>query len=639
MFRNVNKLEICLFSLILAFSVSLLGYVQTLHIDLNIALNGWSPLGFISKIEHPNWYLADFPTGVEKNILSSYMLLYIYAYKYLHITPLALASLGVYLDIIYLTIISFIAIHFIKPQAPIVVKITFCLLMIGSSIRNCNLGFWGVPYYHFTPYSAADLFRIAGILLAINHRLILSGLLLAIAITIHPMMGLIGALFAFVAVIPYWKEYPKCQMSIAFILFLIIAGYWSLHLIPHQALMNNKIPNVQWISYTKIMNYHWYPIFRGMLSELQEYNLIPFLSFLLLLIFSIIYQQSITKIDKQILTACIVLLIICFFGLIFSLFPRPLLIKLALQRANDLFCFFGSIYIINMLYLITKNASSPKNLIAILTTLSCFFMTRGIPLIFPLLLGVLYFNKINNRSKILQKFFWSLLTFIIILCLVNLFRSDTTIFLNAAYTGYSIWHLLPFASILLWLLAISCLLLVRNSKKLFNIVWILIIGTAFSINNWSFHLIEPSTINYAKDYKALQLWAKANTPPNTIFMPAPENLSWIEYSERPTFGDIRSWLQNGWAYSSDYQWYHEGLQRFSEFGIPIQPYFNRFSWEQLWERLITVYYTKTGAWFNYMAKKYNIAYFVFRKEKIKTHYDMPLAYQNDSFVVYRSNIN
>ena len=46
---------------------------------------------------------------------------------------------------------------------------------------------------------------------------------------------------------------------------------------------------------------------------------------------------------------------------------------------------------------------------------------------------------------------------------------------------------------------------------------------------------------------------------------------WREFSQRSSFGNLREWTYN-WANSNDYATYQEGMKRFGEFGVALEPY-------------------------------------------------------------------
>jgi hypothetical protein len=144
----------------------------------------------------------------------------------------------------------------------------------------------------------------------------------------------------------------------------------------------------------------------------------------------------------------------------------------------------------------------------------------------------------------------------------------------------------------------------------------------------------------ASDYLAVQRWAGANAAPDSLFMVDPTiYYGWRDFSQRSSFGNLREWLHTGWLYDSQAAVYGEGLKRFGEFGIDIEPYKRMRpsidGYHRLSDDLRQVFYLKDPGWFEDLSRRYGIEYFVLQKKYIKRDLPFDEVFENASFVVYR----
>jgi hypothetical protein len=145
-------------------------------------------------------------------------------------------------------------------------------------------------------------------------------------------------------------------------------------------------------------------------------------------------------------------------------------------------------------------------------------------------------------------------------------------------------------------------------------------------------------------YLNAQLWAKENTVPAALFMVDPTiYYGWRDFSQRSSFGNLREWLHTSWLYDSKKGNYEEGLRRTSEFGITASDYvheappLNGFS--KIHKDIGDRFYSYDADWFRQISKKYLIDYVVMKKENIKDRLPLPVAYENNFFVIYKLSID
>jgi len=158
------------------------------------------------------------------------------------------------------------------------------------------------------------------------------------------------------------------------------------------------------------------------------------------------------------------------------------------------------------------------------------------------------------------------------------------------------------------------------------------------------------TINHGIDDKPLglaymnaQLWAKENTAPTALFMVDPTiYYGWRDFSQRSSFGNLREWLHTSWLYDSKKNNYEEGLRRTSEFGVFAPDYVHESppldGFSKINEVIGDRFYSNDTDWFKRVSAKYAIDYLVMKKGRIKNHLLLPIAYENDFFIVYRLSV-
>jgi hypothetical protein len=146
----------------------------------------------------------------------------------------------------------------------------------------------------------------------------------------------------------------------------------------------------------------------------------------------------------------------------------------------------------------------------------------------------------------------------------------------------------------------------------------------------------------AKNYLRAQLWAKSNTPSDSLFFIDPTICyGWRDFSQRSSFGCIREWLHTSWLYDSKIETYQEGLKRFGELGVNI-PVIDRFSDPDqvratIYKQVQDKFYMADDSWRKSMSAKYNVDYFVFNSNSINT--GMQKVFENNSYVIYKAPDN
>ena len=73
-----------------------------------------------------------------------------------------------------------------------------------------------------------------------------------------------------------------------------------------------------------------------------------------------------------------------------------------------------------------------------------------------------------------------------------------------------------------------------------------------------------------------QLWAKKNTPKDSLFQVDPSHYyGWRDYSERSSLGNLREWGFTSIAYKSDLNTYKKGIKLIEKFGIDLSKIYHQ----------------------------------------------------------------
>ena len=152
-------------------------------------------------------------------------------------------------------------------------------------------------------------------------------------------------------------------------------------------------------------------------------------------------------------------------------------------------------------------------------------------------------------------------------------------------------------------------------------------------NTWS-----DEELSISQSYKDVQLWAQSNSPEDALFMTDPSlGYSWRDYSRRSSFGTLREWLFSGWLYESNFEIYQEGMRRFNYLSINVNNYFHEnppaLGWHKLRKKVKERYYSFGDDWRMDLASRYGIDYFVMIKGEMNKPSKMPVAFENQYFVV------
>ena len=619
-----NKQSHLLLLLLVGFAYWL---TQIKYLEIYLSSIGSSPFHYINVVLDPLLNKIDWPTGT-RNLGKS---LPINIYKLFEKNNFYLLNfMKTYILFeVYLLLFAhyFFFTTLIKKDLSILALI-FTLIVSLSTFQFMNLARFG-PFIWGLYYSIAAALNVIGLSLVIKNKPRSAAIIFFLNIATHPIIALFGVISASIIVIFRGFEIIK-KFIVPALFFSVFSVIWFVLNFSNSEITSGAIPKEDWISLTKIFQYHWYPFYMGVFTNTSEKHFLPTISVMLLYViaWSKIKNENFI-LFKEINIIVIFSFIITVLGLMISYYEvSPFLIKLSLHRASGLLVVVALVPIIYFLWMELNSGNIIQKSLAILILLSPFieYSHRGFYLALSLLFsGVYLFNSIKEKKTINL----SLPIFSFVLALV--------IFLAAIFNGYH-KNIFP-TNFSFWLF--SSLILVLSLFNFSRLKLILLIG---------YICIAIPAMNFDKNFKRfenkkklsmyeLQKWTKKNTHKSNLFMLNPDyhGGGWRDISERASFGTVKEWLHNAWIYDSNFELYQEGVRRFSLLGLDPQNYYSLNRNQALRQIRIDTknsYYNKKNQWFKNMSDKENIKYFVFEKKNMKKNrYNLYCPYENRHYVI------
>lgn len=368
------------------------------YADLMIAIKGWSLSGVLWPKLHPHDFANNFPNGAENLVISFYTSILMFFSNAFQINPIFLSKIQISLDIIFLMLAGALSVRFLRPKSSYFVYLLVIASLVVGYHRKCNLASFGVPFFGYEPYCIAESFAAIGCIAVLYQRYLLSAFLLAVSVISHPVIGMYGCIFAVASTIPVWRQLLNIKAIIGLIIFLVIVLSWFINKIPGTAMGSSRIPNGNWIELIQMMNYHLFPILRGVISFNSYKSFFPFVASTILLLYYLTNESIKDELTIRVLNGSIVLLILSILGVFLPLLNNPFLIKIALSRASVFLLFFSIIYTSYGLY---KDSFSENRIFSFISSVLIIFPFISIDgfSIYWVIAFCLFSGRFSNLSK------------------------------------------------------------------------------------------------------------------------------------------------------------------------------------------------------------------------------------------------
>ncbi|NNM20052.1 MAG: hypothetical protein HKO55_02095 [Gammaproteobacteria bacterium] len=618
---------------LLGISAIVAWWASAYEMDAVWALKGFSPIAWVYQYWFPANFEMDFASGAENYRLSAFMHVYRGAYS-LGIAPEDLVPFIIGFEVVLLSYAFYVLSRTLVPDAPLAVPVLVIIYVIASKARDLSLANFAEPYFTGQYYNVANALRILGIVMVLKRRPLPAAMLLAGSFATHATIGLMGVAFAFAMQLMRPGEMLARKYLVATAVFLLLAGAWVLLQFGQVSVATGEIPARIWLEMTRALNYHWYPVDNGVTTIYARRFVLPFLSFLLLLAYYWPEKSDQNDTRQKVMAGILAMLGLTIAGLAISVWlPVPFLIKLALHRANDLVVAIGLIYVVAGLWKDLTADAWWRRLLAATIMMSPWFFRP-----YPLLVSVLLVSPAMVRalgrrgSSPGDRVVTALFFLIAVIC--------------GIYLAMDVWLGLHPVTLLRepqgsWILPVFLLVcalsaFVFGKRTVGAVVLIAVLGAVLT---GQMQMAEGREADRGRGYMHAQVWARENTAENALFMTDPTiYYGWRDFSRRSSFGNMREWLHTSWLYDADFDRYTEGLRRFNEFGIELQPYLKLdppiSAVGELTAAIKERYYSASDEWRADMAQRYGIDYFVFQRKDMTESTGLELVYENEHFIIF-----
>lgn len=623
--------------------------------DWQIALNGWSPIDWVAHMRFPERYALDFRNGMELYDKSSSMHIYLLVNRWFEVPVERVIPVVIFLEMIFLAGACIFFARTLSTTASPVGQFLFALLVVVSPARDLDLSNFGAPFFWGLYYNFADGFRLLGLAFFMRRKPLIGGLLLGVGFSIHPIMAIFACAFVvgFVAVERNWVTFKSLVLGI--LTFLVISGAWLCYTYDFSSIVSTKVDPQVWTRMVRAFSYHFFPLDYGLLTLDFHKRLLPLLVLCLL---SLHYLPTVVvdrSLRRGLIGGSLVLVALIVIGLLISLYlPIPSLIKLALPRASALFILVSmAICCIGLVHDI-QHGTVFQRLLSLLIVVSPFayppaFIFVPVALLILLSRSSTVINMVTKYRKVVIGVMALALAAIFacwFLGFVQLHKWHTYMSL---FLSFGSWNLVVVCGIFL-----VCLWAISMDGHRFSLpktqmkeaasslgpaaVFILVCFLGFA---WQRSLVPDQDYRtFGKSYLDAQRWAKSNTPEQSYFMVDPTiSYGWRDFSERSSFGNLREWVHTSWLYDSREDTYTRGMQRFSEFGIELNPYLDLpvshlQGYHKLSEDVGKRFYDLNEEWFSSKQQSYGVTHVVMKKSEIHQNYQLKKAYENQHFVIF-----
>lgn len=625
--------------------------------DLNwqIALSGWSAIDWVAHLNFPDRYNLDFSNGMGLYDKSSLMLIYPLVNRWLDVPVEQVIPVVIFLEMTFLAgACIFFARSLSSVCSPLAV-ILFALLVVLSPARNLDLSNFGVLFFGGLFYNFADGFRLLGLAFFLRRKPLVGALMLSIGFSIHPIITLFGCTFVagFIAVARNWIT-PKA-LALGILVFVAISGAWLFYSYDFSSIVSTQVDAQVWTRMARVFSFHFFPIDYGLLTLDFHQRLLPLLVLCLLAVHYLPQVVLDSDLRRGLIGGSSVLIALIVAGMLISLYlPIPMLVKLALPRASALLVLVALAISCIGLARDIQNGTVLQKLLGLLIVVSPFIYPPGFPLI-PVALLILLsqcqcgVNKAAKHQKVVIGFLAIVLAVVFAYWWADLVQRQNL----SSYTGYFAlfmhWEIVVASGLLLillpfisspWRRRVQSEILLKDAVAHLSTGVVFLLACYLSLSWQKSSVPTPHYRALGKSYLDAQLWARNNTPEQSLFMVDPTiYYGWRDFSERSSFGNLREWLHTSWLYDSRIDRYRAGLQRFGEFGISLAPYLDLpvehlAGYSKLHADIGKRFYEMDEGWFSSMWQRYSVSYVVMKKDQMIQSYSFNKVFENQHYVVF-----
>lgn len=614
-------------------TIASIAWYATMHLTLAEALFGYSPVGMIHPTSALPGFAANYPNG-EDEMSKSLVANVLEQLGHTGLPDRVIAMLIVALEALVLMVGTARLARAANDDLPTWAVLAGALLMAAGTIASADFARWFHPFYG-SVYNFAFGLGLAALAAALERRLWIAGLLLGIAIAVHPIIAMFFGIAAGLAVLADIRAYRLRDMALSAAIVAVLAAGWYLHAYDQAGIVTQQADSTLFVQLTTLMSYHWHPLNLEILGNRAWEVALPQIALIGAVVLVVFRPwRELPVRDRQLVAAMSGLFLLSLVGLYLSATSENmLLIKLALHRASLVVLLIGVTLIVPRLAAAVTTAPLPIAIVAAALLLMPFWRPHGLPVLgVALLAGVILITPrrslFGNRKGALL----ALLSIALVCGALVLGGYGSAIEFDMAATVNGVtsdWFYLAAAAMLVACLARTPLA-VGFALAVAVLTWVPGLDSMRS----------PDLRSRAQAFLETQQWANANTEVGSLFMIDPMiAYGWRQYSGRPSFGTLREWLYSGWIYNTDPRTMAEGIRRAELLGVNRDDFI--LSDGRSADDARAAISAKADAAFNGMsadelrslAQQNDISFFVFDRSKRSDFEELAVVFQNDQFAV------
>ncbi len=620
-----------------AIVTSAMTFHWTRHLDERAAISGFSPEQAAVVTNNPSWFTRDFPSGIQETLNSVVFWVYVVADK-LAISVTTTWAVMIWLEIVVFAGAAYYATRRIFPDEDWQLPTAVTALFVSSPLLQPDIGQFAFPFYGWM-YGFAHACFLVSVAEILRRNVARAGLATVAAFIIHPITGLFAAVFCGAVLAFRLLRDPAGQWrSVAAFGILVVGVFaaWTALLSSRSMITGGAVDPADFITFTRAMNYHWYPSFLGIFWESHTTQLMPLLASLALVAWA--FHSLPSQHDTGIFAGLLALTVVCVVGVwVAETSMVPTLIKLCLQRADRSILLIGGIYAAKALLTDLREGDPIERGLAVILLLLPFQSAYGL-VIGPVALRIAYSFAPHHVRQ-----YKSLpLGIAAGLCAASIVLLG--VYAHAGMTVSASLHLGISIQLVIAGLAgaATALPALRGWQASLNMLLIvLVVGLAVSYARMGNYLSREATLRRAGDFLNAQMWARTHTPIGALFMVDPAmGYMWRDKSHRPSFGTPREWLMLSIMYNSRKELLDEGIKRYMALGLPFPEYL-RDPANKRTLPLVTRITADASRAYNALdvtalaglAASFGIDYFVFDKTDPKMHTGLTVVFENEHLVI------
>jgi len=629
--------------------------------DLVSAYKGFGPSDYVNQKLFPQNFERDFLGTLmaghyDRSIV---MKSYYWVWKLFKIPPenFTFAFMLAQSSVFIFSLAKLLEVLYDNKQAILLIILPVLLTQPIAGVDLARFGtglgsFLDFPLY----YGWAYAFAFLAIKFSFQHRYLSMFASLAAVTVCHITMGLLTSVFVGAWYLVNLKLIFKDRFFFSGVVLLLLVAIW--HTIQNITVSLSTLSTEQmnvddWVKMTRIFCYHWYPITMKIFTRLNEHILLFGLAVGLFVMTFRHHDWSISK-NSKILYGMVSIIPLVFISIVSSdVFPIPLVIKIAPHRSSSYLTFFAIIfYLVYISRIIFSSTIDTKRILAWAVVMLLLYFDaggalKGLPLTFLGKIVLLFLTEVlfilHDKYSKTEKVLSLKNNFLFVTVLALFFYFNQAGVSNVTVAKVAEYFVFPFAML-------GCALIYFSNNQYRKLFFaILVLGVWGRVG---YSIVEKAhkkvDIELATSYMDAQLWAKANTPFNALFVVDPSHAyAWRDFSARSSYGTFRDWGFVGLAYDANLARYVEGKRRSLLFGVNIDaisqeeinnsigPMFGKYK-----KIIRSVYYSMTASDLKEFARQEGVDFFVFNKKYQRKDIvgNLHPVYSNKHYMIVSSQI-